>query len=192
MIKVFNETLNTYRLTKTLKALSADIAPSVVELLDHDAIFVKSRDAAWDAPLIKREDEEYYRMIRVGGIDVTVEASTVNLTRGPKISFGVRTDKEGNIDLGKLAEKFAARWDEIQDLISLHDNNMKERRRRQEKRRSNAEVVDKLVEEGLLKNIREVTERSDGFEASIILMDEEELRAYLKFKNELLTSIEVK
>jgi hypothetical protein len=191
-MKVFNEEVRRHRGYEAVKAAFEKIYPEALELIEHDIVRIDTREPRWDRHRVLHDGE--LREVRIGGIDITVEASSVNYvsTSGYKVIFGVRTDKEGYIDMGKLAKKFKEKMSSIKETIEVHERNMEIRERQRESRHVNAEVLDKLVEEGLLEHIYEVTERSDGFEVSLHLKDESELRSYLEWKNGILARREVK
>ena len=188
-MKVDNTELTQYNLLGKVKDIFSHILPDAVELLDHESVRLTTRTPRWDKNHAVIDGEKVY--FRTGGIDVTVHADTVNYSVGHKITFGVRTDNDGTIDLGTLAEKFAVRWDEIKDLIDLHDNNNRKREENSLKRRANSEIVDKMKEDGLIEHIYEVTETSTGFRVELNLKNEDELRSYLTFKNDLVSKREV-
>jgi hypothetical protein len=124
--------------------------------------------------------------VKVGGINIKVFANSINgWNTVRELKFGVRVDKDGAIDIGKLAEKINVRRGDIDNIIALAEENERIRDERLDKRIANADILDKLVGEGLIGHIYEVTEMHDGFRVEMDLKDEYELRAFLKFKKDV-------
>ena len=187
-MKVHNTKLKMSSFYSVLKNAFTELAPEVVELMDSDAVQITTRQPDWDARY--RSDSK----LIAGGVDVCVQPDPVNYSYNnseDKIRFGVRTNADGEIDLGKLAGKFMSRIDEIKKSVERHGRNIRIREEKIQKRRANGEVLDRLKEEGVIDNIFEYDEKSTGFETSILLKDEIEVRAFAAFKKQLLACREV-
>jgi hypothetical protein len=167
------------------------IYPEALEIIKHDIVRIDTREPRWDMYKVFHDGE--LKMVRIGGIDITIEADAANYfsKSGYKLRLGVRTDKEGYIDMGKLAKKLKEKMSYVKEIIEVHERNCEIRESKLQSRRSNAEVLDRLVEEGVLEHIYQVDEKSDGFEVSLHLKNEEELRSYLAFKKQLQENREV-
>jgi len=187
-MKINNTKLKMASFYSELKKAFAELAPEVNELLDSDAVQITTRQPDWDSSF--RSDCK----IIMGGIDVCIQPESATYTyysSEDKIRFGVRTDKDGNVDLGKLAGKFMSRLDDIKKAIERNDRNIRVREENLKRRVANGEILSKLKDEGVIDCISDYDESSRGVETSILLVDEDEIRAFVAFKNQLIACREV-
>lgn len=174
-MKVSNTEFKRHTVSKKLKELCTGV-PELLPLLDHEIVTVDTRMPNYDAKHTQN----------IGGIDVTVQYDCVTYhNNGERLRFGVRTDQDGMIDIGKLIKKFRANLDKIRKFIEIHERNIRIRRELREKRVANGEILSKLKDEGLIKSMYEFDEKPEGFKTTLTLKDEEELRAFIAFKKRL-------
>lgn len=172
-MKVVNTKFTTAPSRKII-AMLVDLLPEHKELLEHECVSCVVHHASWRSKH------------SIGGIDIKVEPRGIlNWNSGRGCRFGVRTGKDGLIDMQKLADKVRGKLEEIKELTDLDDINRAIREERESRRRANVDLVVALVEEGVIGRY-ELEESADGFKAKINLLDEEEIRAFASFRNRIM------
>lgn len=99
------------------------------------------------------------------------------------IRFGIRTDKEGYLDMDKLAAKFNKRLEEIREIMISNIKLDQERDQRREEWYKNIDVVQAMKEEGLIGADDVVEETECNFHFTMVFETEEELRDACKYYN---------
>lgn len=93
------------------------------------------------------------------------------------IGFGIRTDNDGMLDMGKLADKFNDNRDGILEFIAHEARNQEERDRRRDERHRKCDVTQSLCDEGILDPIDDSVEETDSnYKLTLVLETDEELR----------------
>ena len=181
--------INNQHLKNVWKETSDFISKNVEgaeELLESDCVVIHSRQPSWRMRHRRNGKVDH----EIGGIDIRVEPwSAIQGHPGPDpIVFGVRTDHDGMIDLGKLANKFSDKIEEIRLAVKQHDENVEYREKARQSEASRRETLAKLEDEGTIEDTYEYSSVSNGYKASITLENSGEIIMFEDFKKKLLNS----
>jgi len=172
-MKVDNSKLKTF---KQIKNVLAKLVPDFMEIIDHKRVCIKPRDPSWNAPNNQV----------IGGIDLDVELAGVRHGIGQDIiRMGVRTDKDGLIDMGKLSAKISLQLNKMKSFCVNSDANEKKNFANYRRQRDNDEILCLLDQDGIISK-DDYVPSEDGFYVTFELLSKEELLEFVSFKNSMI------
>jgi len=181
-----------FGIKKHIIKLLLPFVPDIEDIVGDRYAMLRTQDPAYEKKYDPVNPQKY------GGINFSMDRMEFackennNFRIVETIRFGVRTDKEGYLDIEKLAKKFNDNMERIEAAIASNKAYLEERERRFEAWHKNIDIVYAMRDEGLLDENDAVEETNCTFEFTMVFRSEEELRDAAEYYLEVKKNREIK